>query len=65
MLGENPYKGKYLFCACCGATTFNKDYKGAFDTCPICGFNDEDLVTTDITLDEARAQFLKRKGSEQ
>ena len=65
MLGENPYKGKYLFCACCGATTFNKDYAGAFDTCPICGFNDEDLVTTDITLGEARAQFLKRKGSEQ
>ena len=60
ILGENPYKSTHLRCACCGATTFNKDYVGAFDTCPICGFNDEDLVTTDITLDEAKEQFLKR-----
>ena len=57
---EDPYAIKYLRCACCGATTFNEDYVGAFDTCPICGFNDENLVTTDITLEEARAQFLKR-----
>lgn len=60
ILGENPYKSTHLRCACCGATTFNKDYVGAFDTCPICGFNDEDLVTTDITLEEAKAQFLKK-----
>lgn len=60
ILGENPYKSTHLRCACCGATTFNKDYAGAFDTCPICGFNDEDLVTTDITLEEAKAQFLKK-----
>ena len=61
ILGEVPYKNKYMLCICCGATTFNKDYVGAFDTCPICGFNDEDLVTKDITLEGARQHFIESK----